>query len=172
MRRQAPDRGAQVSALVREHLPGYRVRSVALLSEGLDNVVYEVNGELMVRFGKAPDPGLRAARADREARLLTVVAGVSPLPVPEPRFVAADRGCFAYAKIPGVPLLELATALRPARAAPLAAALGNLLAALHTIPAGRVAGLVDTDDIAHGVATGQDAYVSKSLAALGWLFPA
>jgi len=28
------------------------------------------------------------------------------------------------------------------------------------------------EDLAHGVATGQDAYVSKSLAALGWLFPA
>jgi len=27
-------------------------------------------------------------------------------------------------------------------------------------------------DLAHGEATGQDAYVSMSLAALGWLFPA
>jgi hypothetical protein len=28
------------------------------------------------------------------------------------------------------------------------------------------------EDLAHGVATGQDAYASKSRAALGWLFPA
>jgi hypothetical protein len=28
------------------------------------------------------------------------------------------------------------------------------------------------EDLAHGEATGQDAYVSMSLAALGWLFPA
>jgi len=27
-------------------------------------------------------------------------------------------------------------------------------------------------DLDHGVATGQDAYAGKSLAALGWLFPA
>jgi len=146
MQRRADERAAQVPTLVREHLPGYRVHSVALLGEGLDNVVYEINGELMVRFCKAPDPGRRAARADREARLLTVVAGISPLPVPEPRFVAADQGCFAYAKIPGVALLELAPALRPAHAAAIAATLGNLLAALHAIPAGRVAGLVNTDD--------------------------
>jgi hypothetical protein len=36
----------------------------------------------------------------------------------------------------------------------------------------RRAGCAVLEDLAHGVATGQDAYVSKSLAALGWLFPA
>jgi hypothetical protein len=43
-------RAGQVRDLVTAHLPGYRVRSVTLLGEGLDNVVYEVNGELVVRF--------------------------------------------------------------------------------------------------------------------------
>jgi hypothetical protein len=62
-------RAGEIRGLVTTHLPGYQIRSVALLGEGLDNIVYEVNGELMVRFCKGPDPDQRAARADREARL-------------------------------------------------------------------------------------------------------
>ena len=40
------------------------------------------------------------------------VAATSPLPVPVPRFTAADDGCLAYAWLPGVPLLDLPAAFR------------------------------------------------------------
>ena len=46
-------------------------------SRGLDNLAYEVDGELVVR-----------------------VAGCAPLPVPEPGFTDREHGCKAYAKIP------------------------------------------------------------------------
>jgi hypothetical protein len=42
----------EIRALLTRHLPGYEVRSVAKLGEGLDNVAYEVNAELIVRASK------------------------------------------------------------------------------------------------------------------------
>ena len=45
---------------VRAGVPGLQVRSVALSGEGTDNLAYEVNGELVVRFSKEPDPARRA----------------------------------------------------------------------------------------------------------------
>ena len=77
------------------------------VGEGSDNLAYEVDGELIVRWSKEPDPAARAARVDREARLLAAVASISPLPVPVPSFTVAEQGCLAYRKLPGVPLLDL-----------------------------------------------------------------
>lgn len=136
---------AVVRDLVREHLPDLRVDSVVLLGEGLDNRAHEVDGELIVRCAKEPDAARRAALVTREARLLAAVADVSPLPVPEPLFTDAERGALAYRKLPGVPLLDLPPHLRSAHAVPVAAVLGELLAALHAVPVGRLAGLVETD---------------------------
>jgi aminoglycoside phosphotransferase (APT) family kinase protein len=135
-----------VRDLVAAHLPGYRVESVVPLGEGVDNLAYEVNGELIVRFSKEPVPARRAARVDREARLLTAVAGISPVPVPTPRFTVPERGCLAYDKVPGRPLVEVPRPERSAQGTSIAARLGDLLSALHAVPVDRFAGLVDTDD--------------------------
>lgn len=105
------------------HLPGYRVGSVTPIGSGLDNVAYDVNGELIVRFQRKPDPSL----LDREARLLAAVAAVTPVPVPEPVFTAPGYGCLAYRKLPGTPLLDLPRG----DTAPTAHTLGRFLAALH-----------------------------------------
>ena len=78
------DRVAAVRRMVPAHLPGYRVDSVVPVGEGIGNLAYEVNGELIVRCSKEPDAAARAAGVDREARLLAAVAAISPLPVPEP----------------------------------------------------------------------------------------
>jgi aminoglycoside phosphotransferase (APT) family kinase protein len=140
------DRVEDVRGVVATHLPGYRINSVTLLGEGADNTAYEVNGELIVRFSKRLDPASRAAQVDDEARLLATVAGISPLPVPEPRFTVAEQGCLAYFKLPGLPLIDVPPPQRSAHGASIAAALGELLTALHAVPVGRVAGLVETDD--------------------------
>ncbi|MFC3993963.1 phosphotransferase family protein [Actinoplanes siamensis] len=124
--------------LVTAHLPGYRVESIDLIGAGTDHTAFEINSDLIVRLSKSPDPD----RTEREARLLTTVRGVAPLPVPEPVFVAAEHGCLAYRKLPGTPLLNLPAPGRPER---IAATLGEFLAALHTLPASLLAGLVDTD---------------------------
>lgn len=66
-------------AVVRSRLPGYRIDSIVRLGAGLENVAYEVNNDLIVRFSVAPDPAARAAAVQREAGVLETVAVVSPL---------------------------------------------------------------------------------------------
>ncbi|MGW3153287.1 phosphotransferase family protein [Streptomyces sp. NPDC001089] len=139
------DGPADVREIVATHLPGRRTGSVVRLGEGLDNVAYEVDGELVVRFGKEPDPVRRAALVRHEARVLSAVAGISPLPVPEPLFTVEERGCLAYRKLPGVPLLDMPRHRRADHVTSIAATLGAFLAVLHAVPVDRAAGLVDTD---------------------------
>lgn len=123
-------RVADARSVVVAHMPGYRVDSVVQVGESLDNVAYEVNGELIVRFSKEPDP----ARLHNEARLLAAVADVSPLPVPEPAFTVAEQACLAYFKLPGLPLLDVPRHRRSAHSTSIAATLGELLTALHAVP--------------------------------------
>lgn len=127
-----------VRAVLAAHRPGYRVDSVVPAGAGLDNTVYEVNGELIVRFAREPDP----ARLDREVRLLALLAGISPLPVPQPVLSVPELGCMAYPKLPGTPLLDVPPAHRPQ----IGAELGRFLAALHATPLPLVADLVEVDD--------------------------
>lgn len=143
---QGRDRGADVRDVVASHMPGYGIDSVVLLGEGEDNIAFSVNDELIVRFGKEPDPESRAAQVRGEARLLAAVAAVSPVAVPEPRFTVAERGCLAYFRIPGLPLIDADPAQRSAHGGSVAVALGEFLGALHAVPGGEMAGLVGTDD--------------------------
>jgi aminoglycoside phosphotransferase (APT) family kinase protein len=136
---------ADIHNVVVTHMPGYQIDSVVQAGEGLDHLAYEVNGELIVRFSKEPDPARRTALLNHEARLLSAVAGVSPLPVPEPAFTAAEQGYLAYFKIPGVPLLDTPRHQRPDHGTSIAATLGELLTALHAVPADRWTDLVDAD---------------------------
>ena len=140
------DRADVVHRAVAEHVPGYRIESVVPLGEGLDNVTYEVNSELIMRFSKEPDPRRRAARVALEARLLAAVGGISPLPVPEPQFMVAEQGCLAYLKLPGVPMLDVPVPQRLTHGTSIGAVLGELLAAMHAVPTDRVADLVSADD--------------------------
>lgn len=130
---------------VRAGVPGLPVHSVVLIGEGTDNVAYEVNGELVVRFSKEPDPVHRAGLVSGEARLLAAVAKISPLPVPRPLFTDPQRGCWAYSKLPGVPLLDLPQPQRLAFAPAIAAVLGEFLGVLHAIPVQQMALLAGPD---------------------------
>jgi aminoglycoside phosphotransferase (APT) family kinase protein len=116
-----------VRRVIAAHRPGRRVDSIVPLGRGLDHAAYEVDGDLVVRFGHEP------GSAVREARLLAAVAEVSPLPVPRPAF--ADDDCLAYPKLPGVPLLDRPAPERARHAPAVAARLGDLLAALRCVDA-------------------------------------
>jgi aminoglycoside phosphotransferase (APT) family kinase protein len=132
---------ATVRSVVVARLPRYPIESVVRVGDGLDNVAYEVSGELIVRFSKHPDP----ARLDREVRLLAAVAEIAPLPVPVPAFTVAELGCLAYFRLAGTPLLDLPH--HPSgHGASIAATLGQFLTALHAVPAARMTNLVDIDD--------------------------
>ncbi|MFI6082403.1 phosphotransferase family protein [Streptomyces sp. NPDC051217] len=140
------DRVEDVRGVVAAGMPGYRVDSVVFLGEGEDNSVHEVNGELIVRFSKEPDPRSRAAKVSGEARLLAAVAGVSPVPVPEPAFTVAEQGCLGYFKLPGLALIDVPLPHRSAQGTSVAAVLGELLGGLHGVPVDSVAELVTPDD--------------------------
>ncbi|MHA6629514.1 phosphotransferase family protein [Pseudonocardia sichuanensis] len=137
---------AVVRAVLAEHLPAVAARTIEPLGGGLDNVAFLVDGELVVRFAVRGD----AERVVREARVLELVAERSPVPVPHPVFTAPERGCLAYALLPGVPLLDVPPAARAAHRPAVAAALGGLLAVLHAVPPAEVAPLVGVDDTAPG----------------------
>lgn len=121
--------------LVTRHLPGYPIRSVRMLGEGLDNVAYVINDELILRCAKDPDP--EAIRI--EARVLAAVAQVSPLPVPRPTFVAPEQGCLAYRLLPGVTMLRH----RVSKLDSIVAGLHHFLAVLHRLPVD----FVERDDV-------------------------
>lgn len=130
-----------MTAIASRHLRRpVRAAQVTRLGEGTDNVVYEVDGELIVRLAKEPDAGGEAVR--REAALLERVAALSPVPVPEPVFADPDAGALAYRKLPGRPLIEHPVA-HPERLAP---PLGELLGALHRADPDALAPLAPPDD--------------------------
>jgi aminoglycoside phosphotransferase (APT) family kinase protein len=131
----------EIRTLLRRNLPGYEVWSVTEAGEGLDNAAHEVNGELIVRTSKESDPALRAKYTRREADLLTAVAGISTLPVPEPVFVDPEAGAIVYRRLPGRPLIaHLVT--EPALLAP---DLGRFLSRLHGASLEKLEGLVERD---------------------------
>lgn len=131
----------ETRALLARHLPGYEVRSIVKVGEGLDNAAYEVNGELIVRRSKEADPVGRSESTGREAALLAAVNELSPLPVPEPIFADVEAGVLAYFKLPGLPLMENPVA-EPARLAP---DLGGFLGRLHRAPVEEMEKLVGRD---------------------------
>ena len=117
----------EVTALLAQHLPSYDVRTVTVLGAGLENVAYDVNGELVVRISIAPDAE-RAALILRETEILRRLAPIATLPIPHPLFVDAAAGAFAYRRLPGTSLLDA-----PDRADAVdAAEVGAFLACLHT----------------------------------------
>jgi aminoglycoside phosphotransferase (APT) family kinase protein len=130
-----------VRDIVRSQLPGWPVESIAPLGEGEDHVAYEVHERLVVRFRLDG----RGAEIEREVALLDLVASISPLAVPQPRFAAPEHCCYGYLKLDGVPLLQLEPGLRARHAEPVAASLGELLAALHATPLDHVAALAPRD---------------------------
>jgi aminoglycoside phosphotransferase (APT) family kinase protein len=67
-----------------------------------------------------------------------------------PRFTAVEDGCLAYARLPGVPLLDLPAAQRSRRAAAVGAALGGLLTALSALPVELMAEVAGIDDTPPG----------------------
>ena len=134
---RGPGLNERIRRLLAEYLPGHQADSIRQLGEGQEHAAYDVDG-LIVRFVKGTDRSVVL----HDARLLEAVAAISPLPVPQPVFVDAEEGCLAYRRLNGIPLLDLAPV---ADGTSVGAELGGFLAALHAVPASRMAELVDVD---------------------------
>jgi aminoglycoside phosphotransferase (APT) family kinase protein len=137
-----------IRRLVAVHRGASASAAVVPLGRGTDHESYLVDDRLVVRLRLAGDSATRAAEIEREAALLTFVAEVSPLPVPQPVFVAADEGCLAYERLDGVPMLELSSAERGRLAEWIAGELGSLMCALADVDPAQLGRLVPTDDTA------------------------
>ncbi|MGW0193757.1 phosphotransferase family protein [Nonomuraea sp. NPDC003201] len=127
----------EIRALLARHLPDYRVRSIDRLGQGLDNTVYEVNNELLVRRNKAATP----EENRQEVARLAAVRELSPLPVPEVVFADDESGAIAYSKLPGEPLNRHPAADPRLLAQPLA----EFLSALHGASPDRMRDLAPVD---------------------------
>lgn len=125
-----------IRALLARHLPGYEVHTAVPAGDGLDNTVYLVNGDLIVR-ARVTDP----AAVRREVALLAVVKDLVEVRVPEVLFTDDRVGVIAYHALPGKPL-DQHPVPDPAR---LAAPLGRLLSALHAAPPERMRDLAPPD---------------------------
>ncbi|OZM73056.1 bifunctional AAC/APH [Amycolatopsis antarctica] len=136
---------ALVTDILARHLPGTAIGEVVPLGEGMENVAFLVDGELVVRLRKEPDPERRAVLVGTEAHVLATVAAVSPLPVPVPVFSAPELGCLAYRAVPGTPLLALPRPRWEPHTSRIAELLGGLHAAVHGIPVDRMADTVPCD---------------------------
>jgi aminoglycoside phosphotransferase (APT) family kinase protein len=137
-----------VFRVVARYRPGYRVLRIAEIGEGTDHDAYEVNGELVVRFGTDPDAAQRAASTRREARLLCEVAARTPLATPVPQFVLPEAGCLIYRKLPGVPLMRLPARRRRLHVGvDMPPTLGAFLTAVHGMSVSQMADLADVDDV-------------------------
>ena len=126
-----------IRALLARHLPDVEVRSITESGQGLDNEVYEVNEELIVRGSRAADP----VATRREVELLAAVRDLATVAVPEVVFADYEQGVIAYRKLPGEPL-NLHPVPDPER---LAAPLGRLLSALHSAEPGELRELAPRD---------------------------
>lgn len=132
-----------VRTVVNRQWPALDVESVVRQGDGYDHVAYEVNGELILRFAREPDPRRRADSVRREAQVLAAVREWASVATPEPVLVRPDDGFLGYRKLPGVPLAQLPGPQRiPAS---FAGAVATFLARLHAAPVARMRALVDTE---------------------------
>ncbi|MEV5830410.1 phosphotransferase [Spirillospora sp. NPDC052242] len=119
------------AALVGERFPDLRGAPVEPLATGWDNTVFRVGGDWAFRF---PRRKIAVPGVEREIATLAALAPRLPLPIPVPRYVGEPGGGFPWpffgARL--VPGRELAEARPPdGRRAPIAAAVGGFLRALH-----------------------------------------
>ncbi|MDG4765147.1 phosphotransferase [Solwaraspora sp. WMMD406] len=121
-----------------------------MLGSGQDHTVRLVGDDLVVRCAKRPGD---ATSVRQQAALLDVVSrtiAADPrirLAVPVPLSVDPANGCLTYRKLAGTPLLEVSARRRRRCAGRVGTAVGQLLAVLHSIPAARLADLVEVDHL-------------------------
>jgi aminoglycoside 2''-phosphotransferase len=106
------------------------IESIEICNHGEDFFVLEINRTWMFRFPRSPLAGQALAV---EKQFLPRLATLSPLPVPEPRYVGLDF--IGYRKIQGACLThELFETLGPSTRGILAKQIGEFLSTVHAFP--------------------------------------
>lgn len=125
MNEQPPDKIERIARIFPD-----RIENVQIHDNGEDSTVLEINGEWMFRFPRHKY-GERALEAEK--RFLPRFAPMSPLPIPNPRYIGGDF--IGYPKIQGVPFTnDLLQALLPTTRRVVARQIGEFLSKLHAFP--------------------------------------
>lgn len=121
---------------IRKHVQGLALQTVERIESGQNNDVWLIDSTYIFRFPKYAE-GIR--QLEREAALLTLLAGRLPLEVPSPAFCVlepsdAGRAFMGYRIIEGVPLEgeRLERMNDPAASSRIAGQLADFLRALHS----------------------------------------
>ena len=137
-------------AILRERYPQIAVRVLngawrARDEDALNDDIFSLNNDLIFRFPRRPDA---LATMAREVRLLNLLQGRLPLPIPNPVYSRIDtaevgQAYMGYALFKGKPLYKEMLESLPGEAAAIAVAesLGAFMQALHTVA------LDDLDDV-------------------------
>ncbi len=120
MNMTAPLDPETVRDVVEAQFPHLAGAIVTHLGEGCDSTAFEVNGTWVFRFPKRPDVETQLLT---EMRVLPVLAERLPIPIPRFCFHGQPTSAFprhfgGYAKLPGVPGLQLGPDWRPSASAP------------------------------------------------------
>ena len=130
-------------AILRERYPQIAVRVLngswrARDEDTLNDDIVSLNNNLIFRFPRRPDA---LAAMAREVRLLNLLQGRLPLPIPDPVYSRIDtaeigQAYMGYALFKGKPLYKEMLESLPGEAsiADVAEALGAFMQALHTVP--------------------------------------
>ena len=132
---------ALVARIIEAQFPHCAPVRVTFLGEGYDNTAFDVDGAWVFRFPKRVEVEQQLLV---EMRVLPVLAGRAPLPIPawslrgkpSPEF---PRHFGGYRKLAGVPGIEMDPERVPFGV--LAPVLGRFLSWLHAVPAGEAARL-------------------------------
>ena len=132
---------ARCRRILREAFPEIAIRTLGYFASGWDYEMWEVNGELLVRFPRREECGKPLLK---EVRLLAELADTISAPVPRPQFFS--EGCeafqlpfFGYRKLAGSPLSKVKLSAR--KRTSMARQLGRFLSELHRFPPDRAAAL-------------------------------
>ena len=114
---------------ITQHFPDLIITNIKKIGEGLGNVAFEVNENLIFRFPKNESSHYQLGK---EISIQEVLKEYSTLPVPEFIYLPSDHSFVGYKKLKGVSLLYLYQNFNTWDS--FSKQIGNFLSELHFIP--------------------------------------
>ena len=127
MRMSATD----ISNFLSKNHPETRIDSIKFLGEGLDNIAFEINGNLVVRFAKSSSGRLEV---EKEVKLLDYLSQFFAMGILVVDTGFRGREYFSYRKIRGIPLINCIDSLSRKRIDSICREIVLFLSKLHSLP--------------------------------------
>jgi aminoglycoside phosphotransferase (APT) family kinase protein len=119
--------------LIDAQFPQLSTQTIEPFGAGMDNAAYLVNARYVFRF---PRREIAVPLLDRETRILPLLTGHLPVPIPRPEFVGGPSErypwlFYGYERLPGTSACTVSLSTEDRKA--LAPQLGSFLRALHAV---------------------------------------